>query len=256
MNKALSQDPKTMLTLYTLEYASSFLERKRFLRGAGYFISPEACDQADKVYKVHELLERRSDPNTPDDLRVVFERMGPVRDVYIPLDYYTRESRGFAYVKYEDAGDAERAFRQLHGCAVLGRRICIEWAEGERKTKSEMREKEERAYGRYKRETIRRNSLELERGVFDELEERSEDGDSDQQEVGNHTEIVVSRAIKPVRGKKSGTYLKLKGDHLEVAIEHKEKVMGLSRVEDTERGVEELLEDEITEVKIKEVVED
>ncbi|KHN73419.1 Serine/arginine-rich splicing factor 12 [Toxocara canis] len=197
----------------------------------------------------------------PDDLRVVFERMGPVRDVYIPLDYYTRESRGFAYVKYEDAGDAERAFRQLHGCAVLGRRICIEWAEGERKTKSEMREKEERAYGRYKRErrvsrspprrrfrerssssesrskellsrksssarrgeTIRRNSLELERGVFDELEERSEDGDSDQQEVGNHTEIVVSRAIKPVRGKKSGTYLKLKGDHLEVAIEHKEK---------------------------------
>lgn len=35
----------------------------------------------------------------PDDLRALFERMGPVRDVYIPLDYYTRESRGFAYVK-------------------------------------------------------------------------------------------------------------------------------------------------------------
>lgn len=35
----------------------------------------------------------------PEDLRVLFERTGPVRDVYIPLDYYTRESRGFAYVK-------------------------------------------------------------------------------------------------------------------------------------------------------------
>ncbi|VDK42862.1 unnamed protein product [Anisakis simplex] len=78
----------------------------------------------------------------PDDLRVVFERIGPLRDVYIPLDYYSRESRGFAYIKYEDSRDAERAFKELHGCAILGRRICVEWAEGERKCCKDGNERE------------------------------------------------------------------------------------------------------------------
>lgn len=30
----------------------------------------------------------------------MFTQHGPVRDVYLPLDYYTREPRGFAYVEY------------------------------------------------------------------------------------------------------------------------------------------------------------
>uniref|UniRef100_A0A915A3I6 RRM domain-containing protein n=1 Tax=Parascaris univalens TaxID=6257 RepID=A0A915A3I6_PARUN len=94
----------------------------------------------------------------PEDLRTLFERMGPVRDVYIPLDYYTHESRGFAYVKYEYAGDAERAYKQLHGCAILGRRIAIDWAQGERKTKAEMREKEEMAHARCERGRRRSSS--------------------------------------------------------------------------------------------------
>ncbi|VDN19404.1 unnamed protein product [Gongylonema pulchrum] len=70
----------------------------------------------------------------PEDLRVLFERIGPVRDVYIPLDYYTRESRGFAYVKYESWRDAENAIRKLNGTSVFGRRIEVEWAEGQRKS--------------------------------------------------------------------------------------------------------------------------
>lgn len=35
-----------------------------------------------------------------DDLKELFCRYGPVRDVYIPLDYHTREPRGFCYVEY------------------------------------------------------------------------------------------------------------------------------------------------------------
>ena len=35
-----------------------------------------------------------------DDLRDLFSRYGPIQDVYIPMDYYTREPRGFAYVQY------------------------------------------------------------------------------------------------------------------------------------------------------------
>ena len=30
----------------------------------------------------------------------MFARYGPVSDVYIPVDYYSRRCRGFAYVQY------------------------------------------------------------------------------------------------------------------------------------------------------------
>nr|XP_008516135.1 PREDICTED: serine/arginine-rich splicing factor 12 [Equus przewalskii] len=36
----------------------------------------------------------------PEDLRREFGRYGPIVDVYIPLDFYTRRPRGFAYVQY------------------------------------------------------------------------------------------------------------------------------------------------------------
>ena len=36
----------------------------------------------------------------PEDLRRMFGKYGPISDVYIPLDYYSREPRGFSYVQY------------------------------------------------------------------------------------------------------------------------------------------------------------
>jgi len=36
----------------------------------------------------------------PEDLRRIFAKYGPIRDIYIPLDYYSKEPRGFAYVQY------------------------------------------------------------------------------------------------------------------------------------------------------------
>lgn len=46
--------------------------------------------------KVDNLTYR----TTPEDLRRVFERCGDVGDIYIPRDRFTRESRGFAFVRY------------------------------------------------------------------------------------------------------------------------------------------------------------
>nr|BAG54327.1 unnamed protein product [Homo sapiens] len=45
--------------------------------------------------KVDNLTYRTS----PDTLRRVFEKYGRVGDVYIPRDRYTKESRGFAFVR-------------------------------------------------------------------------------------------------------------------------------------------------------------
>jgi FUS-interacting serine-arginine-rich protein 1 len=30
----------------------------------------------------------------------MFGKYGPISDVYVPMDYYTRRARGFAYIQY------------------------------------------------------------------------------------------------------------------------------------------------------------
>lgn len=35
-----------------------------------------------------------------EELRGLFGKYGPVSDVYIPVDYYNRRPRGFAYIQY------------------------------------------------------------------------------------------------------------------------------------------------------------
>uniref|UniRef100_A0A8D2HIZ2 RRM domain-containing protein n=1 Tax=Urocitellus parryii TaxID=9999 RepID=A0A8D2HIZ2_UROPR len=44
-----------------------------------------------------ENLTYRTSPNT---LRRVFQKYGPVGDVYIPRDRFTKKSRGFAFVRF------------------------------------------------------------------------------------------------------------------------------------------------------------
>ena len=45
--------------------------------------------------KVDNLTYR----TTAEALRKVFEKYGDIGDIYIPRDYYTKDSRGFAFVR-------------------------------------------------------------------------------------------------------------------------------------------------------------
>ncbi|XP_037330568.2 serine/arginine-rich splicing factor 10-like [Pungitius pungitius] len=83
-----------------------------------------------------------SDESRPEDLRREFGRYGPIVDVYIPLDFYTRRSRGFAYIQFEDVRDAEDALHSLDRKWVCGRQIEIQFAQGDRKTPNQMKTKE------------------------------------------------------------------------------------------------------------------
>ncbi|XP_023217182.1 serine/arginine-rich splicing factor 12-like [Centruroides vittatus] len=82
------------------------------------------------------------DGTRPEELRSLFAKYGPITDVYIPLDYYTRRTRGFAYIQFEDVRDAEDAIYALDRTRFFGRELEIEFAQGDRKTPSEMRNKE------------------------------------------------------------------------------------------------------------------
>ncbi|KAL5279222.1 SRSF2 family protein [Megaselia abdita] len=74
--------------------------------------------------KVDNLTYR----TTPDDLRRVFERCGEVGDIYIPRDRYTRESRGFAFVRFYDKRDAEDALEAMDGRMLDGRELRVQMA--------------------------------------------------------------------------------------------------------------------------------
>jgi len=75
----------------------------------------------------------------PEDLRGPFERYGPVKDVYLPKNYYTGEPRGFGFVKYRYGEDAAEARNNLNHTIIGGREIRIVFAEENRKTPQEMR---------------------------------------------------------------------------------------------------------------------
>ncbi|KAL1453034.1 hypothetical protein WDU94_007210 [Cyamophila willieti] len=74
--------------------------------------------------KVDNLTYR----TTPDDLRRIFERCGEVGDIYIPRDRFTRESRGFAFVRFYDKRDAEDALDAMDGRMFDGRELRVQMA--------------------------------------------------------------------------------------------------------------------------------
>ncbi|XP_067006555.1 serine/arginine-rich splicing factor 2 isoform X1 [Anabrus simplex] len=74
--------------------------------------------------KVDNLTYR----TTPEDLRRVFERCGEVGDIYIPRDRFSRESRGFAFVRFYDKRDAEDALDAMDGRLLDGRELRVQMA--------------------------------------------------------------------------------------------------------------------------------
>ncbi|KAM9693552.1 serine/arginine-rich splicing factor 10-like [Trichechus inunguis] len=105
-----------------------------------------------------------ADDTRSEDLRRQFGRYGPIVAVYVPLDFYTRRPRGFAYVQFEDVPDAEDALHNLDRKWICGRQTEIQFAQGDRKTANQMKAKEGRNvysssryddYDRYRRSRSR-----------------------------------------------------------------------------------------------------
>ena len=71
------------------------------------------------------VCKELADDTRSEDLRRKFGRYGPIVDVYVPLDFYTRRPRGFAYVQFEDVRDAEDALHNLDRKWICGRQTEI-----------------------------------------------------------------------------------------------------------------------------------
>ncbi|KAG0474079.1 hypothetical protein HPP92_015370 [Vanilla planifolia] len=84
----------------------------------------------------------------PEDLRKPFGQFGPLKDIYLPRDYYSGEPRGFGFVQYVDPSDAAEAKYQMDGQILLGREITVVYAEENRKKPADMRARERFSRGR------------------------------------------------------------------------------------------------------------
>ncbi|KAL0459878.1 UNVERIFIED_CONTAM: Serine/arginine-rich SC35-like splicing factor SCL30A [Sesamum latifolium] len=78
----------------------------------------------------------------PEDLRRPFGQFGPIKDIYLPRDYYTGDPRGFGFVQYVDPADAAEAKYQMDGQILQGRELTVVFAEENRKKPTEMRARE------------------------------------------------------------------------------------------------------------------
>ncbi|KAK3033895.1 hypothetical protein RJ639_033530, partial [Escallonia herrerae] len=65
---------------------------------------------------------------TADDLFPLFDKYGKVVDVFIPRDRRSGDSRGFAFVRYKYADEAQKAVEKLDGRVVDGREIMVQFA--------------------------------------------------------------------------------------------------------------------------------
>lgn len=66
--------------------------------------------------------------STEDDVRSLFEQVGPVTQVDIPMDRMTGRPRGFGFVEMADA-DAAKAIEKLNGVDLGGRSLRINEAQ-------------------------------------------------------------------------------------------------------------------------------
>ncbi len=62
---------------------------------------------------------------TSDDLREAFGKAGSVIDAVVITDRETRRSRGFGFVEFATAEEAEKAIKELNGSELKGRKINV-----------------------------------------------------------------------------------------------------------------------------------
>ncbi|KAJ6722019.1 SERINE/ARGININE RICH SPLICING FACTOR [Salix viminalis] len=72
------------------------------------------------------LIRNLSLDARPEDLRGPFEKFGPLKDIYLPRNYHTREPRGFGFVKYRYEKHPQEMCRTIrtsnrHGGSHRGR---------------------------------------------------------------------------------------------------------------------------------------
>ena len=71
---------------------------------------------------------------TKTEVQDLFTQVGPVRDVFLPMDRESGRPRGFAFVEYESDADAASAIEKFNGYQLGGRALRVNAAEDRPRT--------------------------------------------------------------------------------------------------------------------------
>ncbi len=86
-----------------------------------------------------------------EQVRELFGTYGEVAEVKIVMDRFTGRSRGFAFVRFNDADAAGKAKEALNGQPFQGKTLVIDWARMEqREPRAPMGERRERPAGEFR----------------------------------------------------------------------------------------------------------
>ncbi|EKX74066.1 serine/arginine rich splicing factor, putative [Theileria equi strain WA] len=94
--------------------------------------------------RISLLVKNLKYETSPDKVRSLFSRYGEIRDVYLPLDYYTKKPRGFGFVEFYKEEDADEALRGMDGEEIDGNKVEVFPAKHGRSDPREMRHRESR----------------------------------------------------------------------------------------------------------------
>ncbi len=61
-----------------------------------------------------------------DDILDKFSKYGKIKDINIVRDPFTKDSRGFGFVTFENPKDSEAALDELNKCEIDGKQINVE----------------------------------------------------------------------------------------------------------------------------------
>ncbi|KAH7116158.1 hypothetical protein B0J11DRAFT_118918 [Dendryphion nanum] len=97
---------------------------------------PEATTVDDEQPRKNNLKQRRSlfvrslAPSvTTENLSELFSESYPIKHALAVLDSTTQQCKGYGFVTFADAEDAQRAMEELNGSTLQGKKIRIEFAE-------------------------------------------------------------------------------------------------------------------------------
>lgn len=109
----------------------------------------------------------------PDEVKSMFGQFGHVRDVHIPIDFNTRQPRGFAYIEFQNLNEAEEAQSKLNRSIQFGDKLMyVNFAEGDRKTPGQMKTQKEALALKVKIDELRAMQTDVKRKTREEAMRR------------------------------------------------------------------------------------
>ena len=62
-----------------------------------------------------------------DDVGDRFRRFGSIKSIRLAYNWMTKQSKGFAYIRFDNHANAKRALMEMNGKEVQGRRIKVDF---------------------------------------------------------------------------------------------------------------------------------